>query len=325
MKLRYLIIAIAILAGASAANAQTEPTANAQPEAIGDVQEDPTDDDQIEPADDDQTEATGKDIFVGVSAGIISAMTPGFNTPSLYVNLQVGRYITPVWGVRASIGGPFLSLDANEGNAYYADGTIRSFSNKLFGELNVDGLINISNIFAKDLAKVNFYLFLGPTANFSTEASKFTTMQDGMIIQVEESNDFKVRFGATAGVGLSFNLTRSFALGVEGRYGITPSIFGDGDMYRKAEGTTRITLNGVWTIGGANGKAARAAKAASEAGYVSPEEAQALADEAVRNNPLIVEKPVDRIVEVEKIVEQIMYSEVPASTAIFFEIGKTII
>ena len=101
---------------------------------------------------------------------------------------------------------------------------------------------------------------------------------------------------------------------------MTPSIFGDADAYRKAEGTTRIALNGVWTIGGVRGKAQRAAAAAAAAGYVSAEAAQAMADEAVRNNPKIVEKIVEKpvIKEVEKIVDNV----VPASTAIFFEIGK---
>ena len=60
--------------------------------------------------------------------------------------------------------------------------------------------------------------------------------------------------------------------------------------------------------------------AAAAAGYISKEAAHALADEAVEKNPKIVEKIVEKPVvkEVEKVVETV----VPASTAIFFEIGK---
>ncbi len=267
-----------------------------------------------------ETTDKGNDIFVGGGVGIISPMTPGFNTPSVYVNLEVGKYITPVWGVRAVIGGPFQTLNANEGNAYDAGQVVRSYKNKLFGELNFDAMLNITNIFAKDLSRFNVYLFAGPTLNFSSEGTRFSDVQDANVIMVEESDKFKVRAGATVGLGLAYNITNSFALGLEGRLGVTPSIFGDADAYRKAEGTTRIALNGVWTIGGANGKAARAAMAAASAGYVSMEAAQALADEAVEKNPKIVEKIVEKpvIKEVEKVVETV----VPASTAIFFEIGK---
>ena len=233
-----------------------------------------------------ETTDKGNDIFVGGGVGIISPMTPGFNTPSVYVNLEVGKYITPVWGVRAVIGGPFQTLNANEGNAYDAGQVVRGYKNKLFGELNFDAMLNITNIFAKDLSKFNVYLFAGPTLNFSSEETRFSDVQDANVIMVEESDKFKVRAGATVGLGLAYNITNSFALGLEGRLGVTPSIFGDADAYRKAEGTTRIALNGVWTIGGANGKTARAAMAAASAGYVSMEAAQALADEAVEKTRL---------------------------------------
>ena len=287
MKLKFFAVSVAMVAGMVAASAQTADKCN--------------------------------DIFVGGGVGIVSPMTPGFNEPSVYVNLQVGKYITPVWGVRAVIGGPFQTLNANEGNAYNADGVV-GYKNKLFGELNFDAMLNITNIFAKDLSRFNVYLFAGPTINFSSEGTKFSEVQDaGSVLIVEESDAFKVRAGATVGLGLSYNITKAFALGVEGRFGVTPSIFGDADAYRKAEGTTRIALNGVWTIGGVRGKAQRAAAAAAAAGYVSAEAAQAMADEAVRNNPKIVEKIVEKpvIKEVEKIVDNV----VPASTAIFFEIG----
>lgn len=269
-----------------------------------------------------QASSKCNDVFVGVGAGIASPLTPGFNTPAFYANLQVGKYITPVWGVRGVIGGPFLSLDANDGNATLADGSVKAFKNKTFGELNVDGMFSITNLFAKDLSNFNVYLFAGPTMNFSSVGSEFVNPDDQAadVFLVQESDDFKVRLGATAGLGLAYDITKAFALGVEARFGITPSIFGDADAYRKAAGTTRIALNGVWTIGGKRGKVARAAAAAAEAGYISKEAAEALAAEAVAKNPKIVEKIVEK--EVVKQVEKLVNNEVPSSTAIFFEIGK---
>lgn len=269
-----------------------------------------------------QASSKCNDVFVGVGAGIASPLTPGFNTPAFYANLQVGKYITPVWGVRGVIGGPFLSLDANDGNATLADGSVKAFKNKTFGELNVDGMFSITNLFAKDLSKFNVYLFAGPTMNFSSVGSEFVNPDDQAadVFLVQESDDLKVRLGATAGLGLAYDITKAFALGVEARFGITPSIFGDADAYRKAAGTTRIALNGVWTIGGKRGKVARAAAAAAEAGYISKEAAEALAAEAVAKNPKIVEKIVEK--EVVKQVEKLVNNEIPSSTAIFFEIGK---
>lgn len=269
-----------------------------------------------------QASSKCNDVFVGVGAGIASPLTPGFNTPAFYANLQVGKYITPVWGVRGVIGGPFLSLDANDGNATLADGSVKAFKNKTFGELNVDGMFSITNLFAKDLSKFNVYLFAGPTMNFSSVGSEFVNPDDQAadVFLVQESDDLKVRLGATAGLGLAYDITKAFALGVEARFGITPSIFGDADAYRKAAGTTRIALNGVWTIGGKRGKVARAAATAAEAGYISKEAAEALAAEAVAKNPKIVEKIVEK--EVVKQVEKLVNNEVPSSTAIFFEIGK---
>ena len=290
MKLKVIALSIAMTAACVAANAQASSKCN--------------------------------DVFVGVGAGIASPLTPGFNTPAFYANLQVGKYITPVWGVRGVIGGPFLSLDANDGNATLADGSVKAFKNKTFGELNVDGMFSITNLFAKDLSKFNVYLFAGPTMNFSSMGSEFVNPDDQAadVFLVQESDDFKVRLGATAGLGLAYDITKAFALGVEARFGITPSIFGDADAYRKAAGTTRIALNGVWTIGGKRGKVARAAAAAAEAGYISKEAAEALAAEAVAKNPKIVEKIVEK--EVVKQVEKLVNNEVPSSTAIFFEIGK---
>ena len=290
MKLKVIALSIAMTAACVAANAQASSKCN--------------------------------DVFVGVGAGIASPLTPGFNTPAFYANLQVGKYITPVWGVRGVIGGPFLSLDANDGNATLADGSVKAFKNKTFGELNVDGMFSITNLFAKDLSKFNVYLFAGPTMNFSSVGSEFVNPDDQAadVSLVQESDDLKVRLGATAGLGLAYDITKAFALGVEARFGITPSIFGDADAYRKAAGTTRIALNGVWTIGGKRGKVARAAAAAAEAGYISKEAAEALAAEAVAKNPKIVEKIVEK--EVVKQVEKLVNNEVPSSTAIFFEIGK---
>jgi outer membrane protein OmpA-like peptidoglycan-associated protein len=291
MKLKALALSIALAAGVFAANAQTT--------------------------------YKGNDVFIGLGGGVISVYNGGFNSPAIYGNLMVGRYITPVWGVRAVIGGPFQTLDQHAGNAvnFGANNAIYSAKNKLFGELNLDGMINFSNIFADDLAAFDVYAFVGPTMNVSTVGTKMQNGQQvGAAILVAEDNTPKVRFGATAGLGLGVNITNAFELALEGRVGITPSIFGDASQYRKGEMTGRVTLNAIWTINGKHGKFARAAAAAAAAGYLSKEAADALAREYADKNPKIVEKVVEK--EVIKEVEKYINKEIPASTAVFFEINR---
>ena len=294
MKLKALALSIALAAGMFAANAQTA--------------------------------YKGNDVFVGIGGGIISVYNGGFNTPNVYGNIMVGKYITPVFGVRGVIGGPFQTLDPKAGNAYDLNvNNPRGYKNQLFGEINVDGIVNFSNIFADDLAKFDVYAFVGPTVNFSKENTVFANaaLQDAVATRVVESNKFKARFGATVGLGLGYNITNAFELALEGRFGITPSIFGDASQYRKGEGTGRLTLNAIWTVGGKHGKFARAAAAAAAAGYLSKEAADALAREYAEKNPKIIEKVVEK--EVIKEVEKLVNKEIPASTAVFFDINKAVL
>jgi len=294
MKLKALALSIALAAGIFSANAQTA--------------------------------YKGNDVFVGIGGGIISVYNGGFNTPAVYGNIMVGKYITPVWGVRAVIGGPFQTLDQKAGNAinYKQMGDIYSAKNKLFGELNLDGIVNFSNIFAEDLAKFDIYGFVGPTVNLSSVGTEFANIASaGAQAQVKEADGLKTRFGATAGIGFGYNITNAFELALEGRYGITPSVFGDASQYRKGEGTGRVTLNAIWTIGGKHGKFARAAAAAAAAGYLSKEAADALARDYAAKNPKIVEKVVEK--EVIKEVEKYINNEIPASTAVFFDLNKAVL
>lgn len=267
-----------------------------------------------------QTAKCGKDVFLGIGAGISSVMTPGFNSPSVYGNIMVGKYITPTVGVRAVIGGPFQSVNP-ENLTVNASFPANWNKNKFFGELNADFMFNFSNIGRDDLAKVDFYVFAGPTVNLSSVGSKFTGAAfDGGLL-VAEDTALKVRAGATVGLGFGFNLTQSFALALEGRMGVTPSIWGDASAYRKAEGLTRVTLNGIWTLGGNHSKADRLACSARAIGYLTASEAATAIAKALDENPKIVEKVVEKVVEKEVVKE--VATNVPASTAVFFPINVT--
>ncbi|MCQ2185971.1 MAG: OmpA family protein [Bacteroidales bacterium] len=267
-----------------------------------------------------QEEKIGTDFFIGISGGIGTPVTTNnvnaslLNTVGWNVNLEFGQYFTPVWGARAVLG--VGTFNYNERNKTFNQSNVDFWSKRgqLFGEVNVDGLLNFSHLFSKaNMPLCDFYLFLGPTVNFGSKGSQFVAEQsvdsEGYYI-VEETNKVVGRFGATAGLGLSFNINKYVGLGLEYRAGVTPSVFGDASRGRKAEFNNRLTLRLAYTIGGKRGKDGFAKKYGR-----------------VETVEVPVEVPVEKIVE--KIVEKEVIKEVevanPAASSVFFTIGRATI
>ena len=51
------------------------------------------------------TKKATDNIFFGFGIGGMSVINGGVNSPTLNLNIQLGKYITPTWGVRAEISG----------------------------------------------------------------------------------------------------------------------------------------------------------------------------------------------------------------------------
>lgn len=285
MKLKAFAISAALLVGVFAANAQEKKV---------------------------------HDLYLGVNAGALTPMVQGagLSQATPYIGVQLGYNITPVWGVRGYVGGLWMNRNADYYYAVDVTGTV----NRKFVETGLDLVLNFSNIFADDLAKFDVYAFAGPSLTVARQGTVFSGTKNGEYLDVVNSSVVKVRPNASAGLGLAYNFSEYFALGLESRFGFVASIFGDADQFRKSLPTTRLSLTGVYTFGGKTGKVAGAAAAAAAAGYLSSEAAEALAAEAVANNPKIVEKVVEKVVEKEVVKEVV--KEYPASSAIFFSIGK---
>ena len=251
------------------------------------------------------TKKATDNIFLGFGIGGMSVINGGVNSPTLNLNIQVGKYITPTWGVRAEISGLWQSLEAQE-NGWFVTGK-KNYSNycKMFGELNFDAMLNVTNWiggYNPDRA-VDFYLFAGPTMNLASKGTVFTGETSGANEAIlEGTSGCKVRIGATAGLGLAYNVSDKWAINLEGRFGVTPSIFGDASDCRKAEATGRLTLGAAYTFGGK-----KFAK---------------VSDRVVEK---VVEKEVIKEVPVEVIKEVIKEMPGKASAAIFFKIGKAVI
>ena len=266
------------------------------------------------------TKKASDNIFVGVGVGGMSVLNGGLNTPTMNFNLQVGKYITPTWGVRGEVSGLWQSLD-NQDNSYFNTGTQSEYHDycKKFGEINLDAMLNLTTLFGgyNPNRVVDFYLFAGPTMNLSSKGTEFTGDMTGDAYQLAENDDLKARFGATAGLGLGFNLNQKLALNVEGRFGVTPSIFGDASDCRKAEATARVNVGLTYTFGGKKFvKASNIDEDAvnAEINRYRSELAQAQADLANCKNSLANVKP-----EVKEVTKEV---EVAGPRAIFFKIGS---
>ena len=237
-------------------------------------------------------------IFVGAGIGGMAVFNDGMNT-TFNLNISAGKYITPTWGVRAQLGGFQQKIGAQK-TGFNGD-------SKTAFELNLDAMLNFTNLiggYNPDRA-IDFYGFVGPTMNLSkaVNTSIVVTPNSGNQMPTFSENGTKARLGATAGIGLGYNVNENWAINLEARFGVTPSIFGNASDYNKAEGTGRLTIGAAYTFGGKK--------------FVKGGEAKIV--EKVVEKEVIKEVPVEVIKEVVK--------EIPgsASAAIFFKIGKAVI
>ena len=235
-------------------------------------------------------------IFVGAGVGAMSVLNDGVTSPTFNFNISLGKYITPTWGVRGQFSGLSQKLE-KQGTGYAGD-------TKTFAELNFDAMLNVTTLIAgyNPERVVDFYLFAGPTMNFAKAVdTELTIRPDGTESRVFTEEGTKTRIGATAGLGLGFNVNEKWAINLEGRMGVTPSIFGDASDCRKAEGTGRLTIGATYTFGGKK--------------FVKGGEAKII--EKVVEKEIIKEVPVEVVKEVIKEVSG------SGAAAIFFKIGKS--
>ena len=228
-------------------------------------------------------------IFVSAGVGTMSVFNDGMNN-TFNFNISAGKYITPVWGTRIQFGGIQQKIGAQKTG--FAGDTQTAF------EFNLDGMVNLTSLiggYNPDRA-IDLYGFVGPTMNVS-KAMNVTINEDAP--NQFETDGTKARFGATAGLGLAYNVNNKWAINLEGRFGLTPSVFGNASDYNKAEGTGRLTIGAAYTFGGKN-----FAKVSD----------RVIEKEVIKE--VVKEVPVEVIKEVIK--------EVPAAgaTAVFFKIGK---
>ena len=282
------------------------------------------------------SESWKDNIFISVGVGAQAGTNPDTKfgkTVTPLINLSVGKYISPIWGVRGQIYGwqskqetayPFLDLDN------------RKERKENYVGLNADAMLNLTNLICGYNPDRLFELsvFAGPSVNIvknyadwqlgykvvestsTTDGTKYTTVIDPATTSPVH-HDLRWLVGASVGVGAKFNVNRSLAIDVEARGQVTPSILG---AYSSAntDGYIHLTVGATYTFGGkkfvACGAKVDQNAINNEINKYRSELAQAQADLANAKNALANAKPVTK-----EVVKEI---EVAGPRAIFFKIGS---
>lgn len=259
------------------------------------------------------SEKATDNIFVGAGIGGMAVINDGVNTPTFNFNVSLGKFITPVWAVRGQAGALWQTLEEQE--------TGYSAKNKKFVELNFDAMLNLTNWIGgyNPNRVLDLYLFAGPTMNFSKAVSAVAEIDatTGNAVWSFDTDGMKTRFGATAGLGLGYDINEKWAINLEGRVGVTPSIFGNGSDCRKAESTARVNLGATYTFGG---KKFIPAASKLDQDAINAEVNKYREEVAQLKSDLAKAKGTERIVEKEVVKEVEVL--VPAPLAVFFKIGS---
>ena len=208
---------------------------------------------------------------------------------------------------------------------------------KTFFGINADVMMNLTNLFAgyREGRKWEFILFGGPTINIAKNCSGWNigteflavNNEDGSltyrpILNPEETyaTESKTRLlvGASLGLGVKYNINNYWAIDLETRGTVTPSVFGSlSDA--NTEGIMGLNIGATYTFGGKKfvSCSAKIDKTAinDEVNKYREELAQAQTDLAQTKNALA---NVQR--ETKEVVKEI---EVAGPRAIFFAIGSS--
>lgn len=283
------------------------------------------------------SESWKDNIFMSVGVGAQATTNPdtkfGKSVTPL-INVSVGKFINPIWGFRGQVYGwqskqetayPFLSLDN------------RVERKENYIGLNVDGMVNLTNLFCgyKPGRVFEAMAFIGPSMNVVKNFSDWelgykvveTTQPDGSLkyenrldpsTTVPTNHELRWLVGASVGLGAKFNVNEQFAIDLEARGQVTPSIMGAYSS-AKTDGYVQLTAGVTYTFGGkkfvsCSSKVDQSA-INDELNKYRNELAQAQSDLANAKNAMANAKPVTK-----EVVKEI---EVAGPRAIFFQIGKS--
>ena len=304
MKSKLVILSLLLAGAATAVNAQTKEKY---------VSEKATD-----------------NIFVSVTGGV-SMVNAGksegkFGSPAPHITVSVGKWFTPVWGVRAQGGLWKANFDTNHSfGTFDANGLPVSQSadyDKNVGQIRLDAMYNLSNaIWGYNPDRIfNLSVFAGPGLTFAKTAN-------GMVQYAEDGNswarvpagDQKGRVYVNGSVGLQgkFNVNKYWDIDIEARGELAPSYLGHLST-AKTVGGIYVGVGATYTFGGKKFvpyiSKVDVDALNDEINKYRSELEQAQADLANAKNALANVKP-----EVKEVVKEV---QVAGPRAIFFKIGS---
>lgn len=282
------------------------------------------------------SESWKDNIFISVGAGVQGTTNPdskfGKNLTPL-INVSVGKLITPIWGFRGQVYGwnskmttnyPFASVNAPE---------VKREEN-YFG-INLDGMMNLTNLFCGykpgRVFELNF--FIGPSMNvvgnydgWNAAYKPVKGEENGKTViknvldpaeSTPEGHEVRCLVGASLGLGAKFNINPKWAIDVEARGQVTPSILGAYSS-GKTDGYIHLTAGATYTFGGkkfvsCSSKVDQSA-INDELNKYREELAQAQSDLADTKNAMENARPVTQ-----EVVKEV---QVAGPRAIFFKIGS---
>lgn len=185
------------------------------------------------------SEKATDNIFVSVTGGISmvnSGKSEGkFGSPAPHITVSVGKWFTPVWGVRGQGGLWKANFDTkNSFGTFDADalpvGTEASYDKKV-GQLRLDAMFNLSNaIWGYNPDRLfNLSVFAGPGLTIAKTANGAVQYAaDGSSWARVPANESKGHAYVNGSIGLQgkFNVNEYFDIDVEARGELAPSYLG---------------------------------------------------------------------------------------------------
>ena len=265
-------------------------------------------------------------IFVSVTGGISmvnSGKSEGkFGKPAPHITVSLGKWFTPVWGVRAQGGLWKANFDTKSANGTYEPlvGVAENYD-KNVGQIRLDAMYNLSNaIWGYNPDRLfNLSVFAGPGLTIAKTA-------DGIPVQTGENTWARVPAGDQKGhvyvngsVGLQgkFNVNKYWDIDIEARGELAPSYLGHLST-AKTVGGIYVGVGATYTFGGKKFvpyiSKVDVDALNDEINKYRSELEQAQADLANAKNALANVKP-----EVKEVVKEV---QVAGPRAIFFKIGS---
>lgn len=185
------------------------------------------------------SEKATDNIFVSVTGGI-SMVNAGksegkFGSPAPHITVSVGKWFTPVWGVRGQGGLWRANFDSNNSHGYFNDngqavGVAESY-HKNVGQLRLDAMFNVSNaIWGYNPDRLfNLSVFAGPGLTIAKTANGgVATDAETMTWQRVPLNEQKGKAYINGSIGLQgkFNVNEYWDIDVEARGELAPSYLG---------------------------------------------------------------------------------------------------